>query len=75
MSSCVADVAFAICCFLDVRQSKAPNRLAPLSITRRTFLRLAAAMSVWKVLLSRCSATFILIRISQFIPSRLPSES
>ncbi len=43
MSSCVADVAFAICCFLDVRQSKAPNRLAPLSITRRTFLRLAAA--------------------------------
>ena len=44
----IADVAFAICCFLDVRQStvrqsKAPNRLAPLSITRRTFLRLAAA--------------------------------
>ncbi len=53
MSSCVGDVAFAICCFLDVRQSKVreskvrqskgPNRLAPLSINRRTFLRLAAA--------------------------------
>ena len=40
--------AFAICCYLDVRhttaqQSKAPNRLAPLSISRRRFLRLAAA--------------------------------
>ena len=38
--------AFAICCYLDVRQSKAPNRLAPLSITRRTFIRLTAGTGV-----------------------------
>lgn len=51
MSSRIADFAFAICCFLDVRQSKiqqtkAPNRLAPLPITRRTFLRVAAGTGV-----------------------------
>jgi predicted MPP superfamily phosphohydrolase len=46
-------LAFAICCFLDavvrqskVQQSKAPNRLVPLSITRRTFLRVAAGTGV-----------------------------
>ena len=43
--------AFAICCYLDVRhttarQSKAPNRLAPLPINRRTFIRLTAATGV-----------------------------